>query len=260
MYFPIMIEAETLSDAWQQAVTRIMKDGHDRYVEAPEYKCSTKDSPMFIVVKNPLGEKKLHPLSPVTREIADEYARNLIYGMPDAEAENKFDYTYFSRLRCYPDCEVRAGVTGRGTSDKDDIEKVSGGKCVLQRIDQVKMAIENLRKDPTRRSVVMHTWIPSRDLVKFGPKRDKSSSPCLVLIHPQVVDGKIHFNVVMKTNDLFNAWPLNAYAFAALQEYMAKELNLEVGIYTHFSVAMQIYDDMYEMATEVINCKEELVE
>jgi len=52
--------------------------------------------------------------------------------------------------------------------------------------------------------------------------------------------------VVMKTNDLYNAWPENAYAFTALQKYMAKELGVETGTYTHFSVSMHIYKDMFE--------------
>ena len=128
-----------------------------------------------------------------------------------------------------------------------EVEKISpGGKCVVQRIDQVEKAIAILKKDPTRRTVVMHTWIPYRDLMKFGPKRGDTSSPCALLFYPQLVDGKLHMFVVMKTNDLYNAWPENAYAFTALQKYMADELKTETGTYTHLSVSMHIYKDMFE--------------
>lgn len=258
MFFPIIVEAENLSDAWHRAVKAMMNVGHDRKVDAPEYQCMTKDSPMFIIVKRPGSEPQIHPMAPLQKEMADEYAKNLIHGMPNANAENEFDYTYFSRLRCYPDCEVRASVTGRSTQSELDeqVKKISDGKCVVKRIDQVEMALNAFRRDPTRRSVVMHTWIPARDLVKFGPKRDKSSSPCLVLIHPQIVEGKLHFFITMKTNDLFNAWPLNAYGFVALQKYMADQLNLKIGLYSHFSVSMQIYEDMYDAAREVIKAGE----
>ena len=68
---------------------------------------------------------------------------------------------------------------------------------------------------------------------------------------PQIVEGKLHFFVVMKTNDLFNAWPGNAFAFAALQEYMAQRIGVGIGTYNHFSVSMQIYEDMYEQAREL---------
>jgi thymidylate synthase len=56
----------------------------------------------------------------------------------------------------------------------------------------------------------------------------------------------------MKTNDLFSAWPGNAFAFTALQKYMAEKLEVGIGIYTHFSVAMQIYQDQYELANKIV--------
>jgi thymidylate synthase len=57
--------------------------------------------------------------------------------------------------------------------------------------------------------------------------------------------------VVMKTNDLFSAWPGNAYAFSALQKYIADQLGIGVGHYTHFSVSMQVYEEVYEAAKAV---------
>ncbi len=252
-YGIIFVNAQTLGEAWEKAVITMMQKGYDRWVEAPEYRIMTKDSPMFLMVSDPLKEPRLSEKSTITRKIADEYRENIINGLP-VENENSFDYTYFSRLRCYPDCLVRASLPNVG-NDEDTAKKVqeiSEGKCVVRRIDQVKKAIEIFKKDPTRRSVVMHTWIPSRDLEKFTVQRKSTSSPCLVLIHPQLIENKLHFFVVMKTNDLFNAWPGNAYAFTALQEYMAKEIGVEVGTYNHFSVAMQIYEDMFEQAKKLI--------
>ena len=253
-YGPIIIKAETLGEAWEKAVVAMMQQGYDRWVEAPEYRMMTKDSPMFLMVSNPMKEPRLSSSSPVTRKIVEKYAHDLINGLPK-EKENSFDYTYSSRLRCYPDCLVRASLPNVTESEeemKEFVSKISQGKCVVRRIDQVKKAIEIFKKDPTRRSVVMHTWIPMRDLEKFTLERKDTSSPCLLLIHPQLIEDKLHFFVVMKTNDLFNAWPGNAFAFTALQKYMAKEIGVEVGTYTHFSIAMQIYEDMFEQAKELL--------
>lgn len=252
-YEPIVVKAETLGEAWEKAVKAMMEKGYDRKVDAPEFQCMTKDSPMFLIVSSPMKEPRLHERAPMTREAAEEYAKNVIHGMPK-EKENQFDYSYFARLRCYPDCLVRAGLSNVTDSEeelKEQVNKISQGKCVVRRMDQVKKAIEIFKKDPTRRSVVMHTWIPMRDLEKFTPERKDTSSPCLVLVHPQLIEDKLHFFVVMKTNDLFNAWPGNAFAFTALQEYMAKEIGVEVGTYTHFSVAMQIYEDVFEQAKAI---------
>lgn len=253
-YGPIVVRAETLGEAWEAAVKAMMTKGFDRKVDAPEYQCMTKDSPMFIMVSNPQNEPKMSPKSPETREMVEEYAKNLVNGMPK-EKENKFDYSYFARLRCYPDCIVRASLPNVTEDEEElasEVQRLSQGKCVVRRIDQVKKAIEIFKKDPTRRSVVMHTWIPMRDLEKFTADRKNTSSPCLVLIHPQITEGKLHFFVTMKTNDLFNAWPGNAFAFAGLQEYMAEQIGVGVGSYNHFSVSMQIYEDMYDQAKKLL--------
>lgn len=251
-YQPLAIEAPNLSEAWEKAVRAMMARGYNRFVKAPEYQTWTKDSPMFITVRDAMAEPRLSTKAPITLDMAKEYAQNLINGMPK-EKENSFDYTYYARLRHYPDCAVRACIPA--ITDEHELKKavhdISKGKCVVERIDQVQTAINIFKKDPTRRTVVMHTWIPKRDLEKFSLQRKDTSSPCVVLIHPQLVENKLHFNVTMKTNDLFNAWPGNAYAFTELQKYMAEQIGVGVGHYNHFSVAMQVYEEVYEAANSV---------
>lgn len=256
MYRTKIIESKTLGEGWEKACRLIMKEGHDRYVQAPEYKVETKDLPLMIKVEEPFSKPRLSEKSNTTREQADDYADKFINGS-GKENENSFDYTYYSRLRHYPDCKVRAFLPSITDSEEElmgEVEKISPGKkCVVRRIDQVKKAIKILKKDPTRRTVVMHTWIPYRDLMKFGPKREDTSSPCVVLVYPQLVDGKLHMFVVMKTNDLYNAWPENAYALTSLQKYIADGIGVETGTYTHFSVSMHIYKDMYKEAKKKFN-------
>lgn len=252
-YKPLFVKAVNLGEAWEKAVRHMMADGYNRYVQAPEYQTWTKDSPMIIMVDNPMEEPRLSSKSPIARSMADEYVQSLIHGHTK-DKENSFEYTYYSRLRHYPDCMIRAGLPHISEDEqetKDYVQKVSEGKCVVERLDQVAKAIEIFKKDPTRRTVVLHTWIPFRDLAKFTPERIDTSSPCLVIVHPQLVEEKLHFNVVMKTNDLFSAWPGNAYAFTALQKHMADEIGVGVGHYTHFSVSMQVYQEVFEAAKEI---------
>ena len=256
MYNTSIVEAKTLGEAWEKSCILMMQQGHTRYVQAPEYQIETKDLPLIIKVSDPFAEPRLSDKSGATRELADEYAKKFLHGS-GKENENNFDYTYFSRLRCYPDCKVRAWLPSITDSDEElqeEVKKISpDGKCVVQRIDQLEKAIAILKKDPTRRTVIMHTWVPFRDLMKFGPKRGDTSSPCVLMFYPQLVDGKLHMFIVMKTNDLYNAWPENAYAFSGLQKYMADQLGVETGTYTHFSVSMHIYKDMYEEVKKKFN-------
>ncbi len=252
-YQPLIVKAQNLGQAWEKAVRMMMSWGYNRFVQAPEYQTWTKDSPMILLVKNPMEEPRLSAKAPITRSMADEYAQSLIHGFAK-DKENSYEYTYYSRLRHYPDCMIRAGlphITGDEHETRAYVNRISGGKCVVQRLDQVAEAIKIFKKDPTRRTVVLHTWIPFRDLAKFTPERVETSSPCLVILHPQIVEEKLHFNVVMKTNDLYSAWPGNAYAFSALQKYMADEIGVGVGHYTHFSVSMQVYQEVFGAAKSV---------
>jgi hypothetical protein len=107
-YGPIIIVADNLAEAWEKAVIAIMSGGYSRFVKAPEYQINTKECQMFIQVNNPMAEPRLHPSSIFQREMAEEYVKNFINGMKDANKENEHDYSYYGRLRCYPDCEVRA--------------------------------------------------------------------------------------------------------------------------------------------------------
>ncbi|MBI5465352.1 hypothetical protein HY946_01950 [Candidatus Gottesmanbacteria bacterium] len=252
MYDTTVVDAKTLGEAWEKACKTMMKKGHKRHVAAPEYQIETLDLPMMIKVEKPMQEARLSRLAEDSREVVEEYSKSYVFGYKDSKKEKEFEYTYHSRLRCYPDCKVRAWLPAVSENEKDlkaqIKEIIPNGKCVLQRLDQVDYAIKIFKKDPTRRTVVLSTWIPYRDLMKFGPRREDTSSPCLVLIHPQLVDNLFHFFVVMKTNDLYNAWPGNAFAFTSLQKYMADKIGVKVGTYTHFSISMQIYKDKWEEA------------
>ena len=253
-YKPIFVVADNLANAWVQALKEVMKNGVERFIQAPEYQCKQKEAPVFIHVSNALAEPRIHDKAPVQKGQAEEYAKNVIHGMGDKEKENSFDYTYFARLRFYPDCQVRADWPN--IVEEHELEEVKqklcGGKCIVRTYDQVKLAIDTLKRDPTRRSIVLTTWIVARDSIKFGPKREKTSSPCIAYIQPQLIEGKLHLFVVMKTNDLYNAFPLNAFAMTELQRYMASQLNCEVGSYNHFCSSMNIYEDVYELVEELI--------
>ncbi|MFH0832713.1 MAG: thymidylate synthase [Candidatus Aenigmatarchaeota archaeon] len=252
-YGPIVINAETLGEAWEHAVIAIMTGGVKKFVDAPDYKTNTIESQMFLYIKNPFAEPRIHPSVALPLEQAQEYANNVIYGMP-IEKENKHDYTYFSRLRRHRECPVIVDLPNivEGAELKKAANEICNGQCKVELLDQVQKVIDTLKDDPSRRSCVMHTWYPLRDLEKFGP-RAKTSSPCLVTMQPQIIDGRLHMIATMKTNDLYSAWPLNAFAFTELQKYIAKEVGVETGSYTHFSVSMQIYEEMFEMAQELVD-------
>lgn len=139
VFTPIIIEANTLGEAWQKSVVALMEKGYDRFIQAPDYSTHQKDAPVFIMVKTPLEEPRIHSKAPVQRDRQDEYANNVIFGMKDRNTENSFDYTYFGRFRCYPDCEVRADWPNviKDGEVEETMKKLCNGKCVVRVMDQV---------------------------------------------------------------------------------------------------------------------------
>lgn len=78
-----IIKADTLAEAWEKSVIEMMENGQERWVQAPDYLTSQMDSPFFILVENPLKEPRLHEKTPIEREQAMEYSRQLIHGIGD---------------------------------------------------------------------------------------------------------------------------------------------------------------------------------
>jgi hypothetical protein len=99
-----------------------------------------------------LKEPRIHEKAPVQTGQADKYSHDVIYGTGDDANENKFDYTYYARFRHYPDCEVRADWPNivREKDVQETINKLCDGKCIARVIDQVQLAIDTLKQDPSR--------------------------------------------------------------------------------------------------------------
>ncbi|MEK9178619.1 MAG: hypothetical protein AAB801_02450, partial [Patescibacteria group bacterium] len=133
MYETTLIEAETLGEAWEKACKTILTKGHKRYVKAPEYRIETLDLPLMIKVKSPFKEPRISRLAEDTEEALRDYTQYTIFGY-EPEKEKEFEYTYHSRLRCYPDCKVRAWLPAVSKDEKEHNEFYEKSKIAYQNI------------------------------------------------------------------------------------------------------------------------------
>lgn len=109
--------------------------------------------------------------------------------------------------------------------------------------DQVGVAVDMLREDPSTRRCVISMWDPSVDL-------DSKSKdiPCNLLIMPRVIYGALDFLIVNRSNDL--VWGLmgaNAVHLTMLQEYMAARLHLTVGRWHHVTDNLHVYEPHFPL-------------
>ena len=98
-------------------------------------------------------------------------------------------------------------------------------------LDQVRWAIRRLKADPNDRRVVIQMWDPAADA--WAADNGGRDVPCNLVALPAVgVDGRLNLTVFNRSNDMvWGAYGANAVHFSVLQEYIAAQLGIAVGVY-----------------------------
>lgn len=148
---------------------------------------------------------------------------------------------------------------GRSWRDKPE----NGG------IDQLKILIEHLKKDPYSRRAVLQMWTVEDDLLKIDSSHDVccNTSIYFAIEHgvcsfcqgdtshhcpkcggfPHDVPRYLNMTVCNRSNDLI--WGMlgaNVVHFSILQEYVACCLGLDVGVYNQFTNNLHVYTERWE--------------
>lgn len=74
---------------------------------------------------------------------------------------------------------------------------------------------------------------------------------CNVLSHLMIVDGKLDWLQIVRSNDLMWGTPYNWMQFTHLQEYVATSLGIPVGSFFHVADSLHIYDYHFAEAKNV---------
>jgi thymidylate synthase len=115
--------------------------------------------------------------------------------------------------------------------------------------DQLGKLIELLQKDPSSRQGVVITWDPASD--GLGGV-SKGNVPCPYTFVVNIINGRLHFMNVVRSNDMILGFPHDVAGFALLQVILAQKLGVKPGIYSHTIANAHIYDTHYDAAHEMI--------
>lgn len=118
--------------------------------------------------------------------------------------------------------------------------------------DQLKLLIDLLKKDPSSRHGVIVMWDPSADGLGGITKKNV---PCPYTFTVNIIGGRLHLHLVVRSNDMILGFPHDVAGFALLQYILAQELGVQPGIYTHTISNAHIYDIHYDTAKEIISRK-----
>lgn len=176
------------------------------------------------------GQKQLLNLVATMELYGREYELEpeLLRYVPEGELERHFrslldtarlegvSYTYGERLRAHP---------------------LAG--------DQLARVVERLKSSPDTRRALAVTW--------HHLDAEARDPPCLVLVQGDVTGGFYNQTAYFRSNDVYGAWPLNAYAQVKLAELVAEELGLNVGAVTIVSCSAHVYEHDWARAWELVH-------
>ncbi len=113
--------------------------------------------------------------------------------------------------------------------------------------DQLGLAIEALRRNPSDRRIWISAWDPAEDgLGALG----QLNVPCPVGFTLSILDGKLYSAYMLRSSDVFVGLPYDVMGHAMLMDLIAAELRIELGR-MHFTLAHpHVYDVHWTMAED----------
>jgi len=112
-------------------------------------------------------------------------------------------------------------------------------------LDQIRFMIDDLKRSKDSRRAIAFTWDVEKDMTS-------QHAPCINMVHALVQD-KLYLTAYIRSNDMFNAWPRNAFALRKLQYMICEQLGTEAGSLTVVSGSAHIYATDFRKALKLID-------
>ncbi|WP_311243363.1 thymidylate synthase [Microbacterium sp. WCS2018Hpa-23] len=113
-------------------------------------------------------------------------------------------------------------------------------------IDQLSDVIEQIRKAPDSRRLIVSAWNPA-DIP------DMALAPCHALFQFYVADGKLSCQLYQRSADLFLGVPFNIASYALLTLMVAQQVGLEPGDFVWTGGDCHIYDNHLDQVREQLS-------
>jgi len=250
---PLMVRAKTIPETWLEMLHAIYTYGRKNLMNANTDRWVKEINNMVCVIEDPQNlDLSLNPfLVPLTVEKIRAYQAEIL--SPELPAGKA--YTYGNKLRAYyhPSSKELKELLANPAIQNFEFGK---GEFILENIkfagdtaeiNQVQDMIETLRRDPYSKAVVAMTWHPADELL-----RKHKSSPCLVLVQAMVQDEKLNLTVFIRSNDMVQGFPENAYGMAAIQKEIAGAIQVPCGLLAIISGSAQIYNNYYAQVEQAL--------
>jgi thymidylate synthase len=113
---------------------------------------------------------------------------------------------------------------------------------------QLGAIVELLRARPSTKRALLPVFRP-QDL---STAIESGDVPCTCSLQFLLREGRLHLYVYMRSNDVFRGLPHDVFAFTFIQELIASELRVELGLYTHMVGSLHSYADDFDDVEEYL--------
>ena len=202
-----IIRAPSIATAHELVIKMVLEKGH--VLDTEDDEATIEFDEVAMRIEHPDTEPMVSPHSRFSRKFMEKYAQDLLNGTAAV-----FEYDYHDRLYNW------------GTPLRADGNEVH--------TDQISYITRKLAASPVSRRAIAVTWNPYID-------EQLNDCPCLQLVQCLVRNGHLSMKVVFRSNDMLTAAGANMYALVHLQNYIADNLGLQCGPYTHISLVPHVY-------------------
>ena len=113
-------------------------------------------------------------------------------------------------------------------------------------IDQISWVIDEIRRNPYSRRLVVSAWNPA----ELG---DMALAPCHCLFQFFVADGRLSCQLYQRSGDIFLGVPFNIASYALLTEMVAQVCGLRPGDFVHTLGDAHLYLNHMDQAREQLS-------
>lgn len=132
-------------------------------------------------------------------------------------------------------------------------EKDKKGEWHVTEIDQIKYIIDEIKRKPYSRRLVVSAWEP-------GNATKSKLPPCHYSFAFNVSDGKLNCHLTQRSGDIALGIPFNLAAYSMLTQIIAQEVNLQLGFFAHTIIDAHIYVAERNSPNEKYDHREGLLE
>ena len=112
--------------------------------------------------------------------------------------------------------------------------KDKNGNWVVKEVDQIQYVIDEIKRNPNSRRLVISAWEPGNATTSKLP-------PCHYTFVFNVSDGKLNCHLTQRSGDIALGIPFNLAAYSLLTQVIAQQVGLSLGQFAHTIVDAHIY-------------------